>query len=227
MPRKITWEPGNPKYKPYRGYRARLKEARAEELISRDRMINGPEMTLDEFGREILTNPPYTDPDPPKPFRKRNFIKIFRQHFLATAIKDLLTISEYRVLLFILAKCSFNNEFIYHNKDIAFELNLTFPTVSRTLKKLVNLGYISKSHEFIGYQVYSRLSWKGSEEEYSIQRRLEVLLDAQESYARTQRGEIDKYGYELPPEEINRKKLEQQARETALEDAFRRSEGTG
>ena len=192
-----------------RGYREKLKEVRADEVNERNRLLNSEDFLRDEFDKIILEKsgeaikiiPPYTDPDPPKPFRKRHFIKLFKLHLTVTAVKDLLTIAEIRVLLFILARCGFNNEFIYHSKNIANELNLAYSTVSRALKKLVNLGYIRHSEDFIGYQIYSLLSWKGSDEDYEIYSDLEFLRNKEESYQRKQRGEIDKYGYDIPPEE--------------------------
>lgn len=199
-PKKFIWDRYHPDRK--RLYRKNLKEEREKFLRESSGLLNSPDISTDEFGREITVTPPhYIDPDPPKPFLKKQFIKISRELFLVTAKRDLLTISEIRVLLFILAKCNFNNEFIYHNKDIAYDLNLDFQTISRALKKLRNLGYIVKSQEFIGYQIYTRFSWKGSEQEFIVQRRLEEILDDEESYQRKERGETDKYGYDIPPEE--------------------------
>lgn len=198
MPRNILW---GEKPDKKRLFRKNLKEERADFLRRRDNNLNGGYCDIDESGLTILVPLPHIDPEEHKLFLKKHFIKVSRPLFLVTAKRDLLTISEIRVLLFILARCGFNNEFIYHNKDIAHELNLTYSTVSRALKKLSNLGYITKSHEFMGYQIYTRFSWKGSEQEFIVQRRLEERRDGEEVYQRQKSGELDKYCYEIPPEE--------------------------
>lgn len=105
------------------------------------------------------------------------FLKVSREAMIKIAINDLLTVAESRVLLFILAKADFHNEFIYHTKDISYQLNITPSTVSRSLTKLVELGFIDRSAEFIGYQVCTKVCWKGTKPAYKIQAKLESVFD--------------------------------------------------
>ena len=139
-------------------------------------------------------------------FHKKPFIKVSREALLLIAFKDLLTISESRVLLFIISKASFNNAFIYHNKDIAYALNLSFSTVSRAFKKLLKLGYMDKSVEFTGFQICTQLCWKGKKYICSVQGAFEQQCDIVENKRKYEAGEIDGFGREIPQEERDRKR---------------------
>lgn len=107
----------------------------------------------------------------------KHFIKVSREVCIMLSIRDLLTIAELRVLLFIISKTDFLNVFIFHTKDIAYALNITPPTVSRALTKLIDLGLIQRSQEFIGFQVYTRLCWKGTKAAYSKHAEHESTFD--------------------------------------------------
>lgn len=93
------------------------------------------------------------------------FIMVFQSAFKALAKDKDITLDARRVLDFLFSKLDFENYILIPQIEIASELEMKQPNVSRALKILVNKGIIlegPKVHRAKGYRLNYNFGWKGT-----------------------------------------------------------------
>lgn len=126
---------------------------------------NGSIMHIDERGRELVdprtgehvylqaVRKPY--------YGEKHFWKIFLLDFLA--VLGIIESKQLDVVIYIMEHTSpYNNQFIGSNRSIAAELGISRDTVQRTMKKLLNCNFITKTKMAGVYQVNPSVMVQGS-----------------------------------------------------------------
>lgn len=98
-------------------------------------------------------------------WKGEQFVMVFQDAFIAMAKDKTLTGETMRVLFHLLGKLNFENFILIQQIDIATELDLKKPNVSRAIKTLVERGIIlegPKVNRSRGYRINHDLGWKGN-----------------------------------------------------------------
>ena len=96
---------------------------------------------------------------------KEDYIMVF-QESIRNIIKNMeLTKEEYKVFFYLLSVTDFENYIWVTQQEIAEELNMKQPNISRALKSLVDMGLLVKEKRGRNnvYKINPQIAWKGKE----------------------------------------------------------------
>lgn len=97
----------------------------------------------------------------------RDFVMGYQDGHEKLAKTTALTARDYRILHMLLARMSYENYLPINQAEIADELNIHAPDVSKTFKKLHALGFIEtegkKKGRSITYRLAKMIAWKGAQ----------------------------------------------------------------
>jgi hypothetical protein len=104
---------------------------------------------------------------PPKHRFGREFIVLFQGDLLRLAQSDL-TGSDLRVFLVLLSECAYENRCELTYKQIGELIGMRYQHVYRSIKKLVELGYVERSENI--HYLSAACAWKGRIDAYHRRR---------------------------------------------------------